>query len=695
MRQNLAAALGCVLAVVASGPRGAEANKPKNVVFYLTDDLGVGMINQHAPDWTVFENTTSFENYAESRRIRTPTLEKLAREGKRMLHSYVSSSVCAPSRHSLITGVQTGVAEIRGNGFGPDGNTDADLDPNRTTIGEVLSAAGFRTGAVGKWGVATNETSSGSPCKRGFDSFYGKFTHKSMGAAFPTTMLSCSSDDPDNVTTHEFPENEDSSASLCVVDNETETPSSCSHFDVLTREAALSFVREYENDSTPFFLYWATYAGHSALYSSENKFENCEDKTYPVTSYGRFTKSAVAETGRATSTIRGLMATTEYLLDEDLRQLLATLEDVGADENTMIIFATDNGPGNGAFMDPDIDVNRDFNGAGGLVGIKRRMREGGIRSPTIVWYPNKVPAGTTSHYPIMHYDWALTIAGAVGIPSSSPTLDLLKSDGAGGVDLSDLLWASKDSNAVSKSTRSWAYSEICFMRSGTTKKNKVCPVFWVSDIGCAFAYFDLSQWPNKVYKLVQNEPLQDLELYDILDDPYETKDLASSKTNKVTTLLAERNSIRTPYCDVESDYDTDCYPDPCMINDKKKTCQQDANCTWSNKECLTANCTDLSRRHSDCKSRSDCYWQPWQRLNSDRCIEDQGSTEANYEYGCSDERASARACKRNKVCEYNSGSCSLKTCAELSYKKGICKGRADCSWNANAAQKSARCQDAS
>lgn len=669
----------------------AEARKPKNIVFYLTDDLGVGMINQHAPEWTTFENISAFEAIPESRRVRTPNMERLAKEGKRMMRSYVSSSVCAPSRHSLITGVQAGVATIRGNGFGPDGATDADLDENRSTMGEMLTSAGFRTGAVGKWGVATNSTSSGSPCKRGYGYFYGKFTHASMGEAFPTTMFSCTSDDPDNVTTHEYSVNADSSASYCVVDNETLTPSPCKHFDVLVRESALEFIREYENDSSPFFLYWATYAGHSAMYNQENKFEYCEDKTYPVTSYGRYTNALVSSTGRSTSTIRGLMATTEYIMDEDIGQLLQTLEDVGADSNTMIIVATDNGPGQGAFMDADFDPDSDVTASGGLVGIKRRVREGGIRSPTVVWYPSKVPAGSKSLFPIMHYDWALTIAGAVGIPSGSPTLDKFKSDDAGGVDLSDLLFADDDS-VVSKSTRSFAYSEICFERGGTTPAGQVCPVQWVLNKGCAFAYFDMSKWPNKMYKLVQPQPLEDYELYDIIADPFETNDLAASKPAKVKSLLAERNKIRTDYCTAESGYLTSCYSDPCMINSKKKTCNNDANCTWTSGQCLTANCTDLGLRKEDCESHSECFFQTWQKQKSDRCIDMQDTIEDTYEYACTS--SSAYSCKRNKICDYSSSSgCTLKTCAELYNKKGVCSNREDCKWVSSATKKK-RCQDA-
>lgn len=665
-------------------------------MFYLADDLGVGLVNQQAPEWTTFANTSVFEDIPESRRIQTPTLEKLASEGKRFFHSYVSSSVCAPSRHSLMTGVQAGVGLIRGNGFSTEGTTDADLDPNRTTISEMLTSAGYRTGAVGKWGLTLNETSSGNPCKRGFEYFYGRFTHKSMGAAFPSELYGCTSDDPDNITTYSLPENTGATESYCVVENETLTPSPCTHFDEAVRDAALSFIRDVEIDTRPFFLYWATAAGHTMQYEEESdKFSDCDENTFPVKSYGRYTKELISQTGRATSPIRGLMATAEYHLDEDIRDLLATLQDVGADENTMIIFATDNGPSEEVYADPGYDANRDLTASGGLEGFKRRVHEGGLRSPTIVWYPPMVPAGSSSKFPIMHYDWALTIAGAVGISSDSSTLDTFKSDNAGGVDLSDLLFADDDSG-VSNETRPWAYSEICFSRAGQNKASKLCPKYWVQNVGCAFAYYDMSNWPDAMYKLVRAQPEYDLELYDVLADPFETNNLATTKQSTVNQLLASRDGIRTPYCSVESGYETNCWPDPCMINSNSKTCNADANCTWSSKTCVTASCSDLGSRKQACESRSDCWYQKWQKLKSDRCIDLQSTMEDTYEYACSSERRSAPSyCKKNKLCSHSTlNGCSLKSCKSFSRAKAICMSREDCIWKA-AAKKTERCQAAS
>jgi len=153
---------------------------PPNIVVYLADDVGIGEINQHAPEFSLIDDKAELarmEQYPQARRIQTPTLERLAREGKRFMRSYAGSSVCSPSRHSLLTGIQVGMAKTRGNGFGPNGSSDVDIEPGRSTFGEIVKSVGYATAAFGKWGAATGSDTSGSPCKHGFDYFFGMFAH--------------------------------------------------------------------------------------------------------------------------------------------------------------------------------------------------------------------------------------------------------------------------------------------------------------------------------------------------------------------------------------------------------------------------------------------------------------------------------------------------------------------------------------
>ena len=139
-------ALLCARAARLSRPRSA-ARKP-NIIFILADDLGYG-------DLGCYGQT----------KIKTPNLDKLAAEGMRFTNFYAGSTVCAPSRCALMTGLHTGHAFIRGNAA-------VALRPQDLTVAEVLKQAGYRTALIGKWGLG-NPNTTGVPQKKGFDEFLG------------------------------------------------------------------------------------------------------------------------------------------------------------------------------------------------------------------------------------------------------------------------------------------------------------------------------------------------------------------------------------------------------------------------------------------------------------------------------------------------------------------------------------------
>ncbi|GBG25606.1 Arylsulfatase [Hondaea fermentalgiana] len=538
-----------------SAPSSASSFSPTgpNIVLYLADDVGSGSVLQHAPEWSFSDDTSALEAIPEARRIQTPTLERMAREGKRFLRAFSSSPICSPARHSLLTGVSAGNQYVRGNGYGPE-SADVDIETDRTTMAKILSKQGYATYAVGKWGVATSETSSGSPCKQGFDKFFGKFTHKSLGQAFPRTIESCTASAANSPVSTTYSENSDASESKC---SETDA---CTYFDFAIRDTALSFIDEAAADATPFFLYWATTSGHATSWEYvEDRLSSgtCETKTNPVPSYGRYTESNLEGTGRVSAAIRGLMSMMEYTIDEDMRLLLAKLKEHEMENSTLVIFTSDNGAHKAAYADPDYDPRTDFYGTGGLRGIKRRLYEGGVRVPFLAWWPEAIPAGTTSMYPIALYDLPLTFAAVAGIAPDDASLDALKVAG-GGMSLEALLRSENDTaSGLNASSRDYVYTEMCFVEDGKEKDDdQVCPVMWNTYAGCGFGLYDLSQWPEKVLKLVQNKPREgSLELFDIVSDPFEETDLATSEMEAYERLQSMLWNVRTPSCTAEASYE--------------------------------------------------------------------------------------------------------------------------------------------
>src|SRR5688572_4864416 len=136
---------------------GAAADPPRrpNVVLILADDLGYGDLGCYG-----------------QAKIKTPTLDRLAAEGVRFTQCYAGSTVCAPSRCALMTGLHTGHCRTRGNGGGGSPRANVPLRPGDVTVAEVLKEAGYATALVGKWGLG-EEGSTGVPTKQGFDHFYG------------------------------------------------------------------------------------------------------------------------------------------------------------------------------------------------------------------------------------------------------------------------------------------------------------------------------------------------------------------------------------------------------------------------------------------------------------------------------------------------------------------------------------------
>ncbi len=340
----------------------AEPSKLPNIIFILADDLGYG-------DLGCFGQT----------KIKTPNLDQLAKEGVRFTQSYAGSTVCAPSRCALMTGLHTGHCRTRGNGGTPKGNVP--LAPDDLCVAEVLKKAGYRTGLIGKWGLGEEE-STGIPTKKGFDFFYGYLNQTHAHNYYPDFLWR-------NETKEKIDNLQSKDVGVAEKFN-VYAP------DLFLKEG-LHFLKE--NKDKPFFLYYATVAPHA-----NNEKTKAKGNGNEVPSDEPYTK----ETWPQPEKDKAAMITR---MDADIGKLLAKLKELGIEKNTLVIFSSDNGPhqegGNKAPF---------FNSSGPFKGVKRAMTDGGIRVPTIMRWPDAIKPNTTSEHVWAFWDFLPTVCEIVGTP---------------------------------------------------------------------------------------------------------------------------------------------------------------------------------------------------------------------------------------------------------------------------------------
>jgi len=360
---RLAVVMTTILAVccpVAPGRAAAEtqrgAGRP-NIIFILADDLGYGDLGCYG-----------------QKQIQTPSLDRLAAEGMRFTQCYAGSTVCAPSRCCLMTGLHTGHARVRGNDRIP-------LRPEDVTVAEVLNAAGYTTGLVGKWGLGEPGT-TGVPNRKGFDEFFGYLNQRHAHNSYPEFLWK-------NEQKYPLEGN--------VEKNGVSSRRAQFSNDLFTREA-LSFIDRHSKG--PFFLYLAytvPHANNERGAAEGNGIEVPSDAPYSDRPWPAAQKNYAAVITR---------------MDADIGRILKRLRDLGIDDNTIVFFSSDNGPHKEGGADPTF-----FRSAGPLRGIKRDLYEGGIRVPMIVRWPAHVKAGVVSDQVWAFWDFLPTAAELAGAPA--------------------------------------------------------------------------------------------------------------------------------------------------------------------------------------------------------------------------------------------------------------------------------------
>lgn len=330
-----------LVALVASAIAGEPAARP-NIIYILSDDLAQGDLGVYG-----------------QKLIRTPRLDRMAREGTRFTQAYCGTSVCAPSRTSLLTGLHTGRSPVRGNWeVQPEGQLP--LPESTVTVAQVLKSAGYATAAMGKWGMGMFDT-TGSPLRKGFDRFFGYNCQRHAHSYFPTYLWR----DDRRI---ELPGNDGMGVGPLYAQ------------DLIQREV-LEWVRAQRD--RPFFLFYAITLPHG-------RFE--------INDLGEYRDRPWTEQQKA-------YAAMVTRLDRDIGQLLDLLAELGVEGRTLVMTSGDNG----SSFDPGSEFGRLFNQAGnGLRGYKRGLYEGALRQASIARWPGVVPAGRVADGPWAFWDFLPT-----------------------------------------------------------------------------------------------------------------------------------------------------------------------------------------------------------------------------------------------------------------------------------------------
>ncbi len=440
----LALAVASVTAALPTKPAMADDQRP-NIIYIMPDDLGYG-------DLGCFGQKT----------IQTPNLDDMATDGLRLTDFYAGTTVCRPSRLVLWTGKHAGHTAI-------SSNARHVLPPDEVTVARLLQKAGYATGGVGKWALGNTEN-SGHPNDQGFDFWFGYLDQGAAHNHYPEYLWRNRKKVP-------LAGNREGPDKRVSVERTT-----YSH-DVMTDEA-FGFIRRSVASEKPFLLHM-----HWTIPHANNEGGRATGDGMEVPDHGIYAGKdwPSTEKGQASMITR---------MDGDVGRLVALLKELEVDKNTLVLFTSDNGPHNEGGHDHTF-----FDANGPLRGFKRDLYEGGIRVPTIAWWPGVIRPGSVSAEPLAFYDFLPTACDVAGVDPPADT---------DGVSFLPLL---KGQPQSSHEYLYWAYGDKLAVRAG--------------------------RW-----KAVRPGKKAAWELYDLEQDLGEQKNLAEQHPDTLKKLIAYNDSAQ-------------------------------------------------------------------------------------------------------------------------------------------------------
>ena len=347
------------------------AERPPNIVYILADDLGWGDLSLYG-----------------QKHFQTPNIDRIAKEGTQFTQHYSGSTVCAPSRSCLMTGLHTGNTPIRGNfEILPEGQMA--MPAESVTIAEILKREGYVTGAFGKWGLGF-PGSEGDPTNQGFDVFFGYNCQRMAHNYYPYHLWS-------NRDKVELKGNEGTDEGVYAPD--------------LIQEKTLEFIEQNKDQS--FFCFVPHVIPHAELFAPERYMARFRGRLLPEKSYEGTDAGPNFRNGPYGSQpeSHAAFAAMVTMLDDHVGQILDKLAALKIDQNTLVIFTSDNGAHREGGADPEY-----FDSNGPFRGLKRDLYEGGIRVPMLARWAGRIAPNSGSDHISAFWDVFPTFCEIAGIP---------------------------------------------------------------------------------------------------------------------------------------------------------------------------------------------------------------------------------------------------------------------------------------